>query len=65
MTDREIEIALGKQVRDGKPLSCPVCSQDFTDTDQPMCSYGDYEYDLFCPHCDLGVTLKVFHNPNW
>ena len=68
MTDKEIEIELGEQVHAGKPLTCPLCSRHALmcgddGEQQPMSSYGDYRYDLFCPHCDLGVPLEVFYNP--
>jgi len=69
MTNREIEIALGKQVGLGKPLTCPLCTDwavrcGDKGEHQPMSSCGDYEYDLFCPHCDLRVRLKVYYNPD-
>jgi len=59
MTNKEIAIALGKQVAKGKHLSCPVCSPDSMDNDQPMSSFGDEENVLFCPHCELTVDLIV------
>lgn len=63
MKDKEIAIALGKYVGKGEPLLCPVCGVDALDGGQTMMSYGDSENHLFCPHCDLGVELVVFHNP--
>ncbi len=64
MTDLEIAIELGKNVGTGKPLLCPLCSPDCMPGGQPMSSYGDDESNLFCPHCDLGINLMVFYNPN-
>ncbi len=63
VTGKEIAIALGKQVAKGKHLSCPMCSPGAMDDDQPMSSWGDHEYKLFCPHCDLTVQLNVIYNP--
>ena len=65
MTNKEIAIALGKQVGLGKALYCPLCSTGIKDDDeQLMSSMGDYEDTLFCPHCDLYVELKVKANPS-
>lgn len=66
MTDKEIARALGKQVVLGEPLSCPLCSDKLPsppEGKQLMSSFGDIEEKLFCPHCDLGVELKVTYNP--
>ena len=60
-TDEGLAIGLGKSVGSGKPMLCPVCSQD--DPVQPMASFGDLENHLFCPHCDLGVRLEITYNP--
>ncbi len=49
--------ALGKQVFNGEPLHCPVCSDD--GGKQPMCSVGDMREVLFCPHCDRTVELTM------
>jgi len=61
MTELEIAKALGKQVSDGKPLTCPNCGQwEPSQPDiQPLMSIGDFENTLFCPHCDLTVDLRV------
>ena len=69
MTNLEIEQDLGEQVGKGKPLTCPLCTEwDMMCGDkgecQPMSSYGDYREKLFCPHCDLGVSFRVFYNPD-
>lgn len=62
MTDKEIAIALGKQVGLGEVLYCPLCSDKPPNTlegRQLMSSTGDFEDELFCPHCYLSVKLKV------
>ena len=59
MTDLEIAKALGKNVGLGKPLACPVCSDEDGGGEQLMSSTGDFENELFCPHCGLHVELKV------
>ncbi len=64
MTDKEITKALGKNVGLGKPLLCPICSPYCMDGEQPMSSIGDFEHNLFCPHCDLSIELIVTYNPN-
>ena len=65
---KEIAKFLGKQVGLGRPLACPRCSDDNGLGDNPdgkqlMSSMGDYENQLFCPHCDLSVDLVVTHGP--
>jgi len=69
MTNKEIEKVLGKQVTAGKPLTCPLCTEwkikcGGKGEHQPMMSDGEYPHILFCPHCCLGVRLKVFYNPD-
>ena len=64
MTNNEIAIAIGKNVGLGKPLLCPLCSPDCMDGEQPMSSIGDFEDELFCPHCGLVVDLRVTFNPD-
>lgn len=61
MTELEIVKELGKQVASNKPLTCPNCAQWSGPKDelQPLSSFGDYEETLFCPHCDLTVSLTV------
>jgi len=65
MTDKEIETALGKMVTEKKHLSCPLCSPNALDQDQPLMAFDGRGPDLFCPHCELGVELRVIYNPNW
>ena len=64
MTNEEISIAMGKNVGSGKPILCPVCSPESMDGEQPMSSIGDFENQLFCPHCALVVELKITYNPD-
>ena len=46
-----------------KQLDCPRCKfwQDLVGDKppyQPLMSYGDSEYEIFCPHCDLYFDLS-------
>ena len=63
MSHEEIAKALGKNVGAASPLMCPLCSPDCLPEGQPMSSYGDMEYILFCPHCDLTVELTITDVP--
>ncbi len=38
-------------------LVCPVCSDG--DVTQPMAPFGDFPESLFCPHCDLSISLST------
>jgi len=55
--------ALGKQIDKSKNLFCPLCCEDLSATPkkdgQYLSSCGDYEHELFCPHCDASITLTV------
>ncbi|KKM90451.1 hypothetical protein LCGC14_1238540 [marine sediment metagenome] len=64
MTNEEIAKALGGNVGLGKPLLCPICSPDSMNEEQPMSSVGDFENELFCPHCDLYAEIVVTYNPD-
>lgn len=62
MNDIEIARTLGKQVALGEALYCPFCSDKPPRSPkgkQLMLSTGDFEEELFCPHCDLSVKLAV------
>ena len=54
---------LGKQVAKGDVLFCPFCKEamviEFSPNDQDLCSFGDSENILFCPHCDTSIELIV------
>ena len=54
---------LGKQVAKGNILFCPLCKEklttEFLQHDQDLLSVGDYENELFCPHCDTYIDLIV------
>ena len=53
-----IAIRIGKQL-DGK-IICPQCYDDGgINKGQMMCCYGDYEDELFCPHCGMTLRLEV------
>lgn len=55
---------LGKQVAKGNILYCPLCKEklttEFLSNDQDLSSFGDFENELFCPHCDITVELIVY-----
>jgi len=38
-------------------VPCPVCAADEPMLEQDLCSFGDEENRLFCPHCELEVDL--------
>lgn len=60
MTDKDITETLGQQVFDNKPLACPVCQDEWDDeATQHLSSFGDDRSVLFCPHCDMCVTLVI------
>ena len=54
---------LGKQVAKGSVLFCPLCKEklttEFLPDDQGLSSFGDFENNLFCPHCDTFIELTV------
>ncbi len=60
-TEIELLKEIGRRVGTGKPLICPLCTEIMYDGDseQELCSVGDYENVLFCPHCDLHLELKL------
>lgn len=56
-TELELLKEIGKKVGIAKPLICPFCSD--SDGEQPLSNFGDYENELFCPHCDLHLEIKL------
>jgi rubredoxin len=52
-------VDIGKQI-DNK-IVCPRCRVDTRkdEDQQTLSTYGDFEDELFCPHCELDVELKV------
>ena len=56
-TEIELLKAIGERVGKGWHLICPLCSDN--DREQHLSSFGDYENELFCPHCDLHLELKL------
>ena len=63
MTDLEVLQKLGKYVNKAQVMLCPQCSDE--DGEQPMCSFGDEPEHLFCPHCDLVVSLVMVDRGTW
>ena len=57
ITEIDLLKYIGKRVGEKKPLICPLCSSK--DGEQFLSSFGDYENELFCPHCDLHLELKL------
>ncbi len=56
----EVELKMARDL--GKTISmmevpCPRCAIDEPMLEQDMCSFGDYEEVLFCPHCELEVYM--------
>ena len=39
-------------------INCPRCWLGY-ETLQPLSQLGDYPEELFCPHCDLELVLKI------
>ena len=69
-SDLELEKDIGRQVTkqagddgDGRgeamPLNCPVCRNDDENFIQPLCCYGDFENEIFCPHCDVSFKITL------
>ena len=56
---KKIAIRIGKQELDGK-IICPCCYDDGgVAKGQKMYCYGDYEDELFCPHCEMVLKIEV------
>ena len=56
MKDLELLKNIGSQIS-GKVI-CPDCLE-VEKLDQELFTIGDHENLLFCPHCDLGLELKL------
>ncbi len=39
-------------------INCPRCLIEYKQ-EQPLCRLGDYPEELFCPSCDIGVTINI------
>ncbi len=50
------QLSMSEQI-DGV-VNCPRCLVEYS-IEQPLCRLGDYPEELFCPHCDIGVTIKI------
>lgn len=53
---------IGKQIQCIQQIYCPYCltlKLEHKQMRQPLCAVGDFEEELFCPHCDLTVCLSV------
>lgn len=53
------EIAIAKKIGNsisGK-FNCPTCS--LPDHPQPIYVLGDFENELYCPHCDMTIELVI------
>ena len=43
-------------------INCPRCLHNYLNEEQPLCRFGDYPDELFCPHCNLEVKLSLHYN---
>jgi hypothetical protein len=39
-------------------IHCPRCLLDYNQK-ETLCQVGDYPEELFCPHCDVTVTINI------
>lgn len=44
-------------------ILCPICRDN--KQEQELCTEGDFEEYLFCPHCDLTIKVEVVLFPRW
>ena len=60
MTEKELIMAkdLGKTIS-MMQVPCPQCAIDEPMLEQDLCAFGDEEDILFCPHCELQVTMNL------
>lgn len=56
-TDIDLLKEIGERVGMKKYLICPLCSDE--GGEQSLSSFGNHENELFCPHCDLHLELKL------
>jgi len=63
MTNLKIVQALSQDVREIRPLFCPLCSKGLTG-EQPMCVVSNNPPHLVCPCCNLIVEIKINNNPS-
>lgn len=49
---------IGQQIHDTQNIYCPNCIV-VEEIEQPLSVIGDYENELFCPHCELRVYIKI------
>jgi hypothetical protein len=59
---------VGKQIQNVQTIYCPRCLDEETLENrrfkQPLSAVGDFEDELFCPHCDLTLSICVTHTGN-
>ena len=53
---KELAKELGKAIGMAQ-ISCPNCLNN--KQEQPLCSTGDDEYHIFCPHCTLEFDITA------
>ena len=56
MDKEDIAKKIGELIN-GK-ITCPF-SESCQQLDQKLSTYGDFENELFCPHCEGELTIKV------
>jgi hypothetical protein len=39
-------------------IHCPRCLVEYKQ-EETLCQVGDYPEELFCPHCDVTVTINI------
>ena len=58
MDNLQMEKCVGKQIQNIQRVYCPKCFEN-EGFKQPLCAVGEFENELFCPHCELGIVIKI------
>ena len=48
---------LGMSIAAMANIPCPRCAEDEPMLEQNLAAFGDFENRLFCPHCEMEVSL--------
>lgn len=55
---------IGKQIQNLQQIFCPRCLEQESVEEkrfyQNLCAVGDFEEELFCPHCELRIKVIVY-----
>jgi hypothetical protein len=58
MDNKTYARCIGKQIQNVQVIFCPRCLE-VDAFKQNLCAIGDHEHGLFCPHCELAITIIV------